>query len=237
MNLPKKILVATDFNELAAAALRVAADLAQRTGGSVVLLYADRFEPPAEFTSPQLPRIAKVIDASRRHAKEELERCAARAIPAGIEHQNMVVESLPVPAITEYADTHDIDLIAMGTHGRGSIQRILLGSVAEEVLRRTTVPLLTVHDPSRVRPIQRVACTSGAKDYAIALAREIGAGLRVIGAEDAIAGCDCDLLVIDEALHGSHQVIRHAHVPVITLPHGNKKLTTDEPKETHELQR
>lgn len=219
MNLPKKILVATDFNELAAAALHVAADLAQRTGGSIVLLYADRFEPPAEFTSPQLPRIAKVIDASRRRAKEELERCAARAIPAGIEHQNMVIESLPVPAITDYADTHGIDLIAMGTHGRGSIQRIFLGSVAEEVLRKTNVPLLTVHDPARVRPIERVACTPGAKDYGIALAREIGAGLRVIGTEDAIADCDCDLLVIDEALRGAHQVIRHAHVPVITLPH------------------
>lgn len=234
MNLPKKILVATDFNELAAAALRVAAGLAQRTGGSIVLLYADRFDPPAEFTSPQLPRIANVIDASRRRAKEELERCAARTIPAGIEHQSLVIESLAVAAITEYADTHGIDLVAMGTHGRGSIQRILLGSVAEEVLQRTRVPLLTVHDPARVRPITRIACTPGAKDYASALAREIGASLRVIGAEDAIAGCDCDMLVIDGALHGAHQVIRHAYVPVITLPHDRG---VEAPGETHEPQR
>jgi nucleotide-binding universal stress UspA family protein len=236
MNIPKKILVAIDFNELAAAALRVAADLAQRTGGSIVLLYADRFEAPAEFSSPQMPRIAKVIDASRRHAKEELERCAARHIPIGIEHQSMIIDALPVGAITSYAETHEIDLIAMGTHGRGAIQRMFLGSVAEAVMRKTQTPLLTVHDPTRVRPIERVACTPGARDYGIALARQVGAGLRVIGVEDAIAGCDCDVLIIEEAIHGSHHIIRHSRVPVITLPDNRKSVNVEEPTETHELQ-
>lgn len=236
MNIPKKILVATDFNELATAALRVAADLAQRTGGSIVLLYADRFEPPAEFTSPQLPRLAKVIDASRRHAKEELERCAARYIPNGIEHQSMVIDALPIGAITSYAETHEIDLIAMGTHGRGAIQRMFLGSVAEAVMRDTNIPLLTVHDPTRVRPIERVACTPGARDYGIAVARQLGAGLRVIGVEDAMAVRDCDLLIIDEAILGSNHIIRHAHVPVIALPDPRKSVNADKPRETHELQ-
>lgn len=218
MNVPKKILVATDFNELALAAVRVAADLAQRTGGNIVLLYADRFEPPPEYATPQLPRITKLLDASRRHAKEELERCAIRLIPAGIEHQNVVVDALPVTAISRYTETHDVDLIAMGTHGRGALQRMLLGSVAEQVMARTRVPVLTVHDPSRVRPLERISCTPGARDYGIALARQLGAGLRVIGVEDAIAGCDCDLIILDDSIRTSHQIVRHAHVPVITLP-------------------
>src|SRR5512142_991754 len=112
MNVPKKILVATDFNDLATAAVRVSAAIAERTGGSLTLLYADTFEPPAEFTSPQLLRVAKAIESSRRRAKDELENCAKQHVPPGVPHLNVVIDSLPVHAISSYAEKHDIDLIA-----------------------------------------------------------------------------------------------------------------------------
>ncbi len=227
MNVPKKILVAVDFNDLSTAALRVASAIAVRTGGSLVLLYADTFEPPAEFTSPQLLRIARAIESSRRRAKEELEECAKRNTPAGLEHLNVVIDSLPVHAITSYAEGHEIDLIAMGTHGRGGIQRMLLGSVAEHVMSHTTVPVLTVHDPARVRSVERIAATIGARDYAAALGRALSAAVRVIERDDidTIDSADCDLIVAEQALRQIRRVVRHAHVPVIALPILDRHLT------------
>jgi nucleotide-binding universal stress UspA family protein len=219
MNIPKKILVATDFNDLATAALRAAADLAGHTGGSIVLLYADTFEPPPEFTAPQLPDIAKSIAASRRRAKEELERCAGQQLPAEIPHEVVVVDALPVPAITAYAESHDIDLIAMGTHGRGAVRRMILGSVAEQVIRLTRIPVLTVHDASKAEPIRNVACTPAARDYAESIAASLGAAVQVMPSEmsesDTMA---YDLIVLDRAAHGLMNIVRHGHAPVITLP-------------------
>lgn len=239
MNVPKKILVATDFNDLATAALRVAAAIAERTGGSLTLLYADTFEPPAEFTSPQLLRVAKAIESSRRRAKDELENCAKQHVPAGVPHQNVVIDALPVHAISSYAEKHDIDLIALGTHGRGGVQRILLGSVAEQVMHHTSVPVLTVHDPSRVRSIQRIAATAGAREYAMALAHALGATVAVVEKEDldTIDGANYDLIVADPAVRDLRKIVRHAHVPVLTLPPGDKRLAAVVPEGTHELQR
>jgi nucleotide-binding universal stress UspA family protein len=239
MNVPKKILVATDFNDLATAALRVATAIAERTGGSITLLYADTFEPPAEFTSPQLLRVAKAIESSRRRAKEELERCAKTHVPAGVPHQNVVIDALPVHAISTYAETHDIDLIAMGTHGRGGVQRILLGSVAEQVMRHTSVPVLTVHDPARVRSIERIAATAGGREYAAALAHVLGATVAIIDREelDALDSANYDLIVADPALRDLRKVVRHAHVPVLALPLPDKHAAAATPESTHELQR
>ncbi len=239
MNVPKKILVATDFNDLATAALRMAAGIADRTGGSIVLLYADTFEPPAEFTSPQLLRVVKAIETSRRRAKEELESCAERNLPAGVTHLNVVMDALPVHAITTYAEGHDIDLIAMGTHGRGGVQRIFLGSVAEQVMRHTTVPVLTVHDPARVRSIERIASTAAGREYATALAHALAANVAMIEDQDLdpLDDANYDLIVADQGLRDIRKVVRHAHVPVLTLPLLEKHVRAASAEGTHELQR
>jgi len=143
----KTILVATDFNELATAALREAVRIARPCGATIVLLYADTFEPPAEFTATQLDSLKEAIDASRRAASEELERYAAENIPADVKHAVVVRDEPPVPAIVKTADEWNADLIAMGTHGRGAVARLLFGSVAEGVLRHTKRPVLTVRAP------------------------------------------------------------------------------------------
>jgi nucleotide-binding universal stress UspA family protein len=55
----------------------------------------------------------------------------------------------PSEEIVNYADEHEIDLIVMGTHGRTGVARVLLGSVAEKVVRKAPCPVLTVHNPER----------------------------------------------------------------------------------------
>ncbi|HLJ74914.1 MAG TPA: universal stress protein [Thermoanaerobaculia bacterium] len=140
----KRILVATDFSALATAALRYAGNLAAQTGAELIALYADRFEPPMEFTSREIDDVASAINLSRRRAEEELERCVGQNVPATVHTRVEIVEDNPVPAIIGYAARNGVDLIVVGTHGRGGLQRLLLGSVSERVVAEATVPVIVV---------------------------------------------------------------------------------------------
>lgn len=160
----KTILVATDFNELATAALTEAVRIAQPCGATIVLLYADTFEPPAEFTATQLESMKQAIDASRQSAAVELERYAADHIPPDVKHVAVVRNDLPVPAIVQTADEWNADLIAMGTHGRGAVARLLFGSVAAGVLRHTKRPVLTVRAPRTAGEAPAVVAPLAAKE-------------------------------------------------------------------------
>jgi nucleotide-binding universal stress UspA family protein len=140
----KKILVPTDFSDLATAALREAGQLAAKEGAELIALYADTFEPPVEFTSREIKDVVQSIEVSRKRAHEELERCIGQNVPHDVKAQAVVVEDLPVPAIIGYATRNDVDLIVMGTHGRSGIQRLLLGSVAERVVAESPVPVKTI---------------------------------------------------------------------------------------------
>lgn len=140
----KTILVPVDFNPHATAALHHAAELAQKSGARIVVMYADRFDAPAEFTSAQKPAVASAIEESRLHTREELERYAREHLPPGIAFETKVREELPVPAIVHTADEEDADLIVMGSHGHGAISRLVVGSVSAAVKRETKRPVITV---------------------------------------------------------------------------------------------
>lgn len=144
----KTILVATDFNELATAALHHVVPIARACDATIVLLYADTFDPPAEFTATQIDALKEGLEASRRGAGDELERYASEHIPPDVKRVVVVRSELPVPAIVRTADEWNADLIAMGTHGRGAVARLLFGSVAEGVLRQTKRPVLTMRAPA-----------------------------------------------------------------------------------------
>lgn len=140
----KTILVPVDFNPHATAALRHAVDLAVKSEARIVVLYADRFDPPAEFTANQTDDIMDSIDESRRETRAELERYAREVVPPEIEVESVVREDYPVPAIVAEADAQNADLIVMGSHGHGAIARLLLGSVSAGVKKATKRPVVTV---------------------------------------------------------------------------------------------
>ena len=140
----KKILVPTDFSELATAALRRAGELAAKEGAELIALYADTFEPPVEFTSRDIAGVVSSIEKSRQLAHDELERCIGQNVPSTVKTLAVVIEDLPVPAIIGYAKRNDIDLIVMGTHGRTGLGRLLMGSVAERVVAESPVPVQTI---------------------------------------------------------------------------------------------
>ena len=148
MILIKNVLVATDFSEPSEAALNYGRELARTFTATLHVLHvADNvtFQYGVEGYSTLLPEMqADVEEAARRQLDRlitEEDRTALRAKPA------IVTAGPKAAAIVDYASAHQIDLIVMGTHGRGGISHVLIGSVAERVVRTATCPVLTVHHP------------------------------------------------------------------------------------------
>ncbi|HYT67778.1 MAG TPA: universal stress protein [Vicinamibacterales bacterium] len=150
----KTILVPSDFSECSDAALRYGLELARRFDATLHLLHVvqDPLTQPwaAEgFSAP----LFEVVDKWQKEAKERL----ARSIPAADAGRVTVAATIgwPYAEILHYAVEHSVDLIVMGTHGRGGVTHMLLGSIAEKVIRRAPCPVLTVRHPQRefVEPI------------------------------------------------------------------------------------
>ena len=147
---PRTILVATDFSDASGLALTYARDLARRCDSALHLLHvvtdAD-VSPGTEalwgFSETEVQHRwvdeAKAKLAGLCPAEEQAEFPVSTAVEIGS----------PAEGVLRYADEHRIDLIVMGTRGRGTVQQLLLGSVAAEVVRRARCPVLTVRDPGR----------------------------------------------------------------------------------------
>lgn len=89
--------------------------------------------------------ISELLREEGDEALDEVERVVGDRAPV----ERAAVDGSPSRTITEYAAEQDCDIVVMGTHGRGGIDRLLLGSVAERVVRTSTVPVLTVRvDPT-----------------------------------------------------------------------------------------
>ena len=140
-----RILVPLDFSAPSDAALEYARTVATRFGASLHLLHvADdpyRALYSAEVYVPEVEGLRDEIltDATGR-LKDRLQSSDIRELGATAE----AVIGTPPSSIVEYAESHDIDLIVMGTHGRGGMSHLLMGSVAERVVRTAPCPVLTV---------------------------------------------------------------------------------------------
>ena len=141
----KKILVAYDGSEHATEAVTYAADLACRYQASLLILFVDQpvvVELPAGEALANSERIAQI----RASIERDLAAAQSTARAAGVTQVDSLVQrGNPVTEIVNRATQGGFDLIAMGTHGRRGLSRVLLGSVAENVLRRAPCPVLMVH--------------------------------------------------------------------------------------------
>ena len=164
----KKILVPVDFNPLSSGALEYAAQLAARTHAELIVVYADTFDPPAEFTAAQTEALIASIAESRRRTAEELERYAHEHVPETMAMRTELREALPVAAILDAIEEHRPDLVVMGTHGRGALARLMLGSVTESVLAATTAPVLTINRVDAARTAGDAVCAVDAASSGLA---------------------------------------------------------------------
>jgi len=156
MTMVKTILVATDFSEPSDAALLYGRELAGRFGATLHVLHAvqDIYVGAlgAENSSALPPYLQQQIEDEARRRVNELVVDSDRSGPATV--PVVVTSSSPALSIVDYAKDHGIDMIVMGTHGRGALARLMMGSVAERVVRLAPCAVLTVRHPEHefVRP-------------------------------------------------------------------------------------
>lgn len=135
------ILVPTDGSEGTRGAVEHAIDHAQRYDADLHVLYVvdTRVSAEAGMESPD------VLGALENAGQQAIDDVIAQAEAADIGTiEAAVANGIPHQAIEDYAAENDIDLIVMGTHGRTGLDRYLLGSVTEKVVRTSPIPVLTV---------------------------------------------------------------------------------------------
>ena len=144
MNPIHRIVVATDFSELADTVVDSALDLAKQLGASVTLVHS--YEIPI-YGFPDGVLVAPADLASRlgAAAQVELDRLARRHADRGVPISTVLRMGAAWDEINAVAEETKADLIVVGTHGRRGLARALLGSTAERLIRTATRPVFVVH--------------------------------------------------------------------------------------------
>jgi len=139
----RHILAPTDFSEFAKQAVDYAYGLAQKFGARLSLLYV--IELPAMPVEDFVPaRWGMSLADLERQARLELARLVPEAEPAVVDVVRLVDVGSPYRKIVENAEAENADLIVMATHGHTGLSHLLLGSVAERVVRLAPCPVLTL---------------------------------------------------------------------------------------------
>lgn len=147
MDLPRTILVPTDFSEFAEYALDYAVKLAGKLNARILLLHAIGV-PTLGIPELGLALTSTMMESLVQENSAALDRLATSKLPAQIETLLRSGDARDVIALA--AKEFDADLIVMGTHGRRGFRRALLGSVAEGVVRTAPCPVLTIRRPKDV---------------------------------------------------------------------------------------
>ncbi len=199
-----RILCPIDFSEFSLKAYDYAQSLAWHYRATLLL------EHVTESLTPMYPYYAfpnayvEISQELRTHAEQQLQEFAKTHTRHGVQPECSVHEGAVANVILDLAEAQDVSLIVMGTHGLRGIDRVLLGSVTDKVLRKAHCPVLAVrkpgHDPVTqaggpdVIRLQRVLCCTDLSDqseqaleYAVSLATEYGGELTLLHVLEDVA--------------------------------------------------
>jgi nucleotide-binding universal stress UspA family protein len=182
------ILYLTDFSQPSESALPFAVSIAREYGAKI---HAFHVLIPAVYTYTTPETAAAALDAQEDDAQANMQHVKAELV--GLPHETIIERNTGVwPALESAIKEFSIDLIVVGTHGRTGAQKLLMGSVAEEIFRRSHVPVLTI-GPSEKRGAHRGArfhhvlfATDFSEDslaatgYALSMAQENEAKLTLL---------------------------------------------------------
>ena len=140
----KKILVPTDFSSCADEALARATQIAKLMHADIHLLHAYELPSPLVVADAPIWLPQEVYDQVRDAAKQGVDKRIEKAATEGVKVEGSVICDSPTRAILDAATKTRADLIVMGTHGRTGMKHVLLGSVAERIVRLATCPVMTV---------------------------------------------------------------------------------------------
>ncbi|NBB86045.1 MAG: universal stress protein [Bacteroidetes bacterium] len=192
----QRLLLARDFSSGSDPALRLALTLARTHDGEVHTFFADVLEPnPFDPPDAQATPLDRIRMRLRQRSEETIQTAGYDPDDVRMKHE-VIRDAAPGPAILRYAETHDIDCILMGTHGRRGVRKALLGSVATEVVRLAPCPVLTVrptHDVTAdgithiVVPVDFSPAAANAARYADELAQALGASVTLLHAVETFS--------------------------------------------------
>ena len=146
----KRFLCPTDFSEPSQVAEAEAQRLAAALGAEIVLLHV-MSEAPMWTESVRAAKVRQVFESQRAWATTALQTRVEALAAAGVPARAVVTTGLPWEEILRAARDEQADVIVMGTHGRTGLDRVLLGSVTERVVRQSACPVLTIRPPERVK--------------------------------------------------------------------------------------
>jgi nucleotide-binding universal stress UspA family protein len=143
----KTIVVAVDFSNATAGVLEMASGLAKAFGAQLCLFHVVEPEPSYTaygFTPDEFPALHAYQEEAKRRANQKLEELLEKVKPALPSASARIAEGSPLHALLDYVKESGADFVVLGSHGHGVIASLLLGSVAEGMVRKATVPTLIV---------------------------------------------------------------------------------------------
>ena len=147
----KRIVAALDFSDSTPGVLETASGLAKAYGAELHLLHVIEPEPTYTaygFTPDEFPAIHTFQEEARKRAKLKLDELAA-GVPEGLLAGAELGEGSPQQALVDFIKEKDIDLVVLGSHGHGVVASLLIGSVAEGMVRKALIPTLVVPAPGK----------------------------------------------------------------------------------------
>ena len=138
----EKILVATDGSEHGYSAARAALELGKISGGMVTAIYVADTNRTSHLPDDML--LFSIRELLLKEGKEALKQVETLAKDMGVAFADLVVEGNPGSEIVSYAQSADMDIIILGAVGRTGLDKFLLGSVAEKVVRSSKIPVMTI---------------------------------------------------------------------------------------------
>lgn len=143
MKVPK-ILFPTDFSTAGHAALEMATSLARDRGAKLLIVHVE--ESPTAYGGGEF------YDGISEPDREELNRMLTEVLPTdeSVSYEQHMLVGTPAAAIVQFAEDKAVDLIVLPTHGRTGLLRLLMGSVAEEIVRKAKCPVLTLKQATNV---------------------------------------------------------------------------------------
>jgi nucleotide-binding universal stress UspA family protein len=137
----QRILFPTDFSSASDAALEQATALARDSNATLLIVHVE--EPALAYSAGEM--YYGVLDPDHAELREMLHAVAPTDPEVTYEHH--LVSGDPAEAIVHLAEVEHVDLVVMSTHGRSGLRRLLMGSVAEKVVRRAPCPVFTLRQP------------------------------------------------------------------------------------------
>jgi nucleotide-binding universal stress UspA family protein len=143
----QRILFPTDFSHYNDAALNYASTLATEAGARLYIVHVDELKD----LNAAMGEAGYLIAAAVAHeGRPEVRRRLERVVPTtkGVKFEHCYLTGSPVTELLDFAERENVDLIVMASHGRTGLSRLLMGSIAEGVMRKARCPVLIVRQPA-----------------------------------------------------------------------------------------